>query len=93
MSGFVSNTLGLNRETDEFLDMGVESSATRDVNCGGIGGKILVTDGFLFGEEEQAEGNVGIVFELEGNLRELGRGETGGEQRIRGGGLGKEDKR
>ncbi|KAK8522342.1 hypothetical protein V6N13_115316 [Hibiscus sabdariffa] len=80
MSGFVSNTRGPNREADEFPGTGLESSTTEDVNCGGIGGEIVVTEGFLFGEEEEAEGKVGIVFELEGNLGELGRGETGGEE-------------
>ncbi|KAK8648992.1 hypothetical protein V6N13_129730 [Hibiscus sabdariffa] len=80
MSGFVSNILGPNREADEFLGMGFESNTARDVNCGGIGGEIVVTEEFLFGEEEETEGKVGIAFELEGNLGELGKGETGGNR-------------
>ncbi|KAK8482090.1 hypothetical protein V6N13_009879 [Hibiscus sabdariffa] len=60
MSGFFSNTLGLNREADEFLSMGFESSTTTNVNCGGIGGEIVVTEGFLFGEEEEEEGRWGL---------------------------------
>ncbi|KAL4378900.1 hypothetical protein GQ457_02G034350 [Hibiscus cannabinus] len=84
MSEFVSNNLSPNHGENEFLGMGFESSTTMDVNCGGIGGEIVVTKGFLFGEEEETEGKVKIVFELEGNLGELRRGETGGEQRMRG---------
>ncbi|KAK8664182.1 hypothetical protein V6N13_083981 [Hibiscus sabdariffa] len=83
MSEFVSNTLGLNREANEFSSMDFESNTTRDVNCGGIGAEIVVIEGFLFVEEEDAEGKVRIVFELECNLGELGKGETEGEHRMR----------
>ncbi|KAK8598801.1 hypothetical protein V6N13_076747 [Hibiscus sabdariffa] len=62
MSVFVSNTLGPNHEADEFPGIGFESSTTRDVNCGGIGGEIVVTEGFLFGEEEEVEGKCETEF-------------------------------
>lgn len=55
------------------------------MNYGRIGGEVVVAEGFLFGEEEEAEGKVGIVFELESNLGKLGGGEAGGEQSEDGG--------
>lgn len=39
----------------------------------------------MFGEEEEAEGKVRVVFELEGNLGELKGVETGREQSEDGG--------
>lgn len=80
MSGFIIDTWGPNCKADEFPGTGFESSTREDVNYGGIGGEVVVTEGLVLGEEEEAEGKVGIVFELEGNLGELERGETGWEE-------------
>ncbi|KAK8502386.1 hypothetical protein V6N11_047974 [Hibiscus sabdariffa] len=56
MSGFVSNNLSPNHEANKFLGMGFESSTTMDVNCGGIGGEIVVTEGFCLVKRKKLRG-------------------------------------
>ncbi|XVF68191.1 hypothetical protein PTKIN_Ptkin10aG0184700 [Pterospermum kingtungense] len=82
---FVFGTWGPDCVPDEFPGTGFEAGAREDVDHGCIGGEIVVAEGFLIGEEEEAEGKVGIVLQLEGNLGKLRWGETGGEQSEDGG--------
>jgi len=41
------------------------------VDDGGVRGKVVVAEGFGFGPEEEAKGELGFVLEVEGNLGKL----------------------
>lgn len=58
--------------------MGLETGAREGVDDGGIGDEGVATEGVTEGEEEEAEGQVGLVAEAEGYLGEFGGGEAGG---------------
>jgi len=55
----------------------VETGTCEDVDDGGIGGQGVVTEGFGLCPLIEVKSEVGFVFEVECDLREIGGGEGG----------------
>lgn len=56
----------------------LEAGPREDVNGRSVRAQVMIAEGATLREEEEAEGEVGIVPEAEGNLGELRRGEPVG---------------
>ncbi len=52
------------------------------MDSGGVGEEVLVAERLVLSPEEEAEGKVGIVFQLEGNLGKVIWVETVGVERL-----------
>lgn len=52
------------------------------MDSGGVGEEVVVAEGLVLSPEEEAEGKVGIVLELEGNLGKVIWVETVGVERL-----------